>query len=77
MNKCKYCENDGYYTPNKYLIDKEFETKEDYHWCNLMINCKDKTIVMGVDNEEKFNKIITKKINYCPVCGRNLEKEVS
>ena len=22
--KCEYCENDGYYTPNEYLIDKEW-----------------------------------------------------
>lgn len=72
MNNCEYCRNDGYYTPNKYLIDEEFETEKDYHWCSLMINCKDKTIVMGVDNEEKFNEIITKKIHYCPMCGRKL-----
>ena len=70
--ECKYCKNDGYETPNKYLIDKEFETKEDYHWINLMINCQDKEIVCGVDNNEKFNEILTKKINYCPMCGRKL-----
>ncbi len=74
---CKYCENDGYYNRNKSLISKTLKNKVDI---DLAINVKDKKIVASVENltmnPEDNNWILpTKKINYCPMCGRKLKED--
>lgn len=71
---CKYCEKDGYYNRNKSLISKTLRNDVDI---DLSINVKDKKIVASVENlamsiEENNWYLPTKKINYCPICGRRL-----
>lgn len=71
---CKYCEKDGYYERNKSLISKTLKNNVDI---DLSINVKDKKIVASVENlamsiEENNWFLPTKKINYCPMCGRRL-----
>ena len=71
---CKYCEKDGYYNRNKSLISKTLKNKVDI---DLSVNVKDKKLVASIENLniEAFDDkwiITTKKINYCPMCGRRL-----
>lgn len=73
---CEYCKNDGYYNRNKSLISKTLKNNVDI---DLSINVKDKKLVASIENlniEEFYNKwiITTKKINYCPMCGRRLRE---
>ena len=72
---CKYCEKDGYYERNKSLISKTLKNNVDI---DLSINVKDKKIVASVENlamiEENNWVLPTKKINYCPMCGRRLKE---
>lgn len=72
---CEYCKNDGYYNRNKSLMSKTLKNKVDI---DIAIDVKDKKIVASVENlsmkpEEDNCFLLTKKINYCPMCGRKLE----
>lgn len=75
---CEYCKNDGYYNRNKSLISKILKNNVDI---DLAINVKDRKIVASIENLIMSVKdgnwfLPTKKINYCPMCGRKLaEKE--
>lgn len=74
--ECEYCKNDGYCNRNKSLISKTLKNNVDI---DLSINVKDKKIVASIENLSiktyDNNWIITtKKINYCPICGRKLTK---
>lgn len=74
MKMCEYCKKDGYYERNKSLISKRLKNNVDI---DLSINVKDKKIVASVENlamrVEGNNWVLpTKKINYCPMCGRRL-----
>lgn len=69
---CKYCEKDGYYNRNKSLISKTLKNNIDI---DLSINVKDKKLVASIENltmsvEDNNWVLPTKKINYCPMCGR-------
>ncbi len=71
---CEYCGKDGYYNQNKSLISKILKNNVDI---DLSINVKDKKLVASVENlamsiEENNWVLPTKKINYCPMCGRRL-----
>lgn len=71
---CEYCKNDGYYKRNKSLISKTLKNSVDI---DLSIDVKDKKIVASIENLNMENYednwiINTKKINYCPMCGRRL-----
>lgn len=70
---CRYCENDGYYNRNKSLISKKLKNNVDI---DIAINVKDKKLVASIENltisEEDNWFLPTKKINYCPMCGRRL-----
>ena len=71
---CKYCKNDGYYKRNKSLISKTLKNDVDI---DFSIDVKDEKIVASIENfkietyEDNW-VITTKKINYCPMCGRKL-----
>ena len=71
---CKYCKNDGYYKRNKSLISKTLKNDVDI---DFSIDVKDEKIVASIENfkmeiyEDNW-AITTKKINYCPMCGRKL-----
>ena len=72
---CKYCEKDGYYERNKSLISKTLKNNVDI---DLSINVKDKKLVASIENltmnPEDNNWILpSKKINFCPMCGRRLD----
>ena len=73
---CQYCKNDGYYHRNKSLISKELKNKVDI---DVSIDVKDKKLCVSIENlEMEIDKywnnwvIPTKKIYYCPMCGRKL-----
>lgn len=71
---CKYCKNDGYYKRNKSLISKTLKNDVDI---DFSIDVKDEKIVASIENfkMETYEDnwvITTKKINYCPMCGRKL-----
>ena len=71
---CKYCKKDGYYERNKSLISKTLKNNVDI---DLSINVKYKKLVVSTENlkmkVEEDNWILsTKRINYCPMCGRRL-----
>ena len=71
---CEYCKNDGYYNRNKSLISKTLKNKVDI---DIAISVKDKKIVASIENlnmkpEEDNWFLSTKKIKYCPICGRKL-----
>ncbi len=71
---CEYCNNDGYLKPNKSLISKTLKNNVDI---DIQINVKDKKLAMSIENlsvktYENNWIITTKKINYCPMCGRKL-----
>ena len=73
---CEYCKKDGYYKANKSLINKTLKNKVDI---DIQINVKDKKLVASIENlniETCIDNwiITTKKISYCPMCGRNLCK---
>ena len=73
---CKYCEKDGFYNRNKSLISKTLKNNVDI---DLSINVKDKKLVASIENltmrvEDNNWFLPTKKINYCPMCGRKLGK---
>ncbi len=73
---CKYCNNDGYLKPNKSLISKTLKNNVDI---DTQINVKDKKLAMSIENlsMKTYDNnwiITTKKINYCPMCGRKLTK---
>ena len=71
---CEYCKNDGYYKRNKSLISKTLKNDVDI---DFSIDVKDEKIVASIENfkmeiyEDNW-VITTKKINYCPMCGRQL-----
>ena len=77
MQNClNKCENDGYYNRNKSLISKTLKNNVDI---DLSINVKDKKLCASIENlgmdigDGMENWYIpTKKINYCPMCGRRL-----
>ena len=71
---CKYCKNDGYYNPNKSLISKTLKNNVNI---DLSINVKDKKLVASIENLKKSIEnnnwcLSTRKINYCPMCGKKL-----
>ena len=73
---CKYCEKDGFYNRNKSLISKTLKNNVDI---DLSINVKDKKLVASIENltmrvEDNNWFLPTKKITYCPMCGRELGK---
>ena len=73
---CEYCKNDGYYKVNKSLISKTLKNNVDI---DLSINVKDKKLVASIENltmsAEDNNWVLpTKKINFCPICGRKLKE---
>lgn len=73
---CEYCKNDGYYKRNKSLISKTLKNKVDI---DFSIDVKDKILVASIENLqlkiEDDNWVISKKkINYCPMCGRDLRR---
>lgn len=75
--KCKYCCNDGYRIPNKSLIEKFYDKEsDDYIWNQLAINVIDKQLVLFTEHTYKIG-ITTKKINYCPMCGRKFGVEIN
>lgn len=71
---CEYCKKDGYYNYNKSLISKTLKNKVNI---DLSINVKDRKLVASIENltmsvEDNNWFLPTKKINYCPICGRKL-----
>lgn len=71
---CEYCKKDRYYNRNKSLISKTLKNNIDI---DLSINVKDMKLVASVENltmstEDNNWFLPTKKINYCPMCGRRL-----
>lgn len=73
---CEFCKNDGYYKANKSLISKTLKNNVDI---DVQINVKDKRLSLSIENLSvktyDDNWIITtKRINYCPMCGRKLTK---
>lgn len=71
---CEYCKKDGFYNRNKSLISKRLKNNVDI---DLSINVKDKKLVASIENLTMSIKddnwvLPTKKINYCPMCGRRL-----
>ena len=73
---CEYCKKDGYYNRNKSLISKTLKNNVDI---DLSINVKDKKLVASIENltmsvEDNSWFLPTKKINYCPMCGRKLKE---
>ena len=71
---CEYCKKDGYYNCNKSLISKTLKNKVNI---DLSINVKDRKLVASIENltmsvEDNNWFLPTKKINYCPICGRKL-----
>lgn len=77
--KCEYCENDGYETPNKSIISKSL--KKNQVDVDLSLNVEQKSLCLWADNLLLYGKddwfatsdqYTTKKINYCPMCGRKL-----
>ena len=80
--KCQYCSKKKSFEEeaNKRIIDKSFKNEID-----VMLEIDRGKLVLWADNLTYYDKpdwfkssdcLTSKKINYCPICGRNLEKEV-
>ena len=77
-NMCKYCEQFNYEAHD--VIDGTMyhhavclAGMEDDAYCFAAITNKKKLLVAGQDVEQGCYYYETKKINYCPVCGRKLD----
>ena len=77
--KCQYCNKEKEFVEqaNKRLIDKRFKNEVD-----AMVEIDRDKLVLWVDNLTYYNKpdwfstsdcLTSKKINYCPMCGRKLK----
>ena len=77
--KCQYCNKEKEFEEqaNKRLIDKRFKNEID-----AMIEIDRDKLVLWVDNLTYYDKpnwfntsdcLTSKKINYCPMCGRKLK----
>lgn len=71
---CEYCKNDGYYKANKSLISKKLRNNV---YVDIQVNVKDKKLIASIENltmniEDDNCFLPTKKINFCPMCGRKL-----
>ena len=74
---CKYCEQFEYekqdaidgtmYHHAVYLAGAKYDT-----YCFAAITSKKQLLVAGEDPEQGCYYYETKKINYCPMCGRKL-----
>lgn len=74
---CKYCEQFEYETSDiidgttyhhaVYLVGAKYDT-----YCFAAITSKKQLLVAGEDAEQGCYYYETKKINYCPMCGRKL-----
>lgn len=76
MNKCVYCNGeleaiDSFTAPLFKDIDAEFEL-----WINTGHLCVDLVSVNNSDPPDgDLIELISRKINYCPMCGRKLTEE--
>lgn len=75
---CNYCNKKKQFEEeaNKRIIDKSFKNQVD-----VMLEIDRDNLTLWCDNLEYYNKedwfknsdkITSKKINYCPMCGRKL-----
>lgn len=75
MNKCSYC-NGELKTINSFRtklfkgIDADFSL-----WINTEYLCLTLDAINGYDPGADVIELISKKITYCPMCGRKLEVE--
>ena len=77
---CDYCNKKKSFEEeaNKRLISKSFKNGID-----AIIEIDRGKLCLWVDNPDLYGTdipsdgLVSKKINYCPMCGRKLEKEVS
>lgn len=78
MNKCEYCNKKKSFEEeaNKSIISKEFKNEID-----VILEIDRNKLCLFVDNLTYYNKdnwfeksscLTSKKINYCPMCGRKL-----
>lgn len=76
--KCKYCDKEKSFEEeaNERLITKSFKNEID-----VMLEIDRGKLVLWADNLtyydkpnwlEKSDELTSKKINYCPMCGRKL-----
>lgn len=74
MAKCKYCECGE---DNTYLVDRKKSLGTLSAWLSCFIG-SDEQVFIGTDfgaNGSEAELIYTsKKINFCPMCGRKLRK---
>ena len=70
---CKYCENDGVWFWNEFLVD---EICDNGILIRISLNIRDKKLEAQIGNMMTNNDndwfLFSKKINYCPMCGRRL-----
>lgn len=79
--KCQYCEKEKRFEEeaNKRIINKRLKNEID-----IMVEIDKNNLIAWCDNLTCYNKpdwvknsdcIAKIKINYCPMCGRKLERE--
>ena len=76
MNKCEWCEEKRY---TSIISTKNMNSRFNALYC-LDLHEDEKGYFMEIDRQKPpqvyWEILFRKQINYCPFCGRKLEKEV-